>query len=494
MRNLFLIILASLVIFSQYITMRVIPGGAVSGVPHIFWVGTLSQDKPKQVERFRVWLKKRGLPDFDVRIDANNAQLAKIVIQATAGIGGDVFDAYGSQVSYMKEMGLLHGFKKGELAKLSGVADSERFQAYLPETDREGLEYAVPFQISVEGLLVNRSAFERAGLPPPPMVWDVKTFESVGRAYMKKANKNPERPDHFFCSPLNGALTSLYRSFGVSIYNETLTGSAIDRGSGLAELFALMVKWTYEDHILPTPSDMASMSQENSGFMQPTWAMFSKGRIALHVGCRYILMPLREMKCSEDLGAVLFPHGSYPNSLSSARYLVAYAGSKKKEMATAFAAYLRSEEYNRQIVEGGDNLPPIPSYMDEKAYLQAPGYTNEWKLNAGFREIAVRYAIGREDSPFALHINSERHFWKNFSAVFSRVTPPREAVTDIAAGVNKEIRDYVARHPDKKAAFEAAKKNQAKIDALRAAGKKIPLALVDNVFLKKYYADTGMGE
>ncbi|MBN8217496.1 MAG: extracellular solute-binding protein [Spirochaetes bacterium] len=494
MRNLFLLILAALVIFSQYITMRVLPGAGASGVPYIYWVGTLSQDKPKQVERFRHWLKKRGLADFDVRIDANNAQLAKIVIQATAGIGGDVFDAYGAQVSYMKEMGLLHGFAKGELAKLSGVADSERYPIYLPETDREGLEYAVPFQISVEGLLVNRSAFARAGMAPPPLTWDIDTFEATGRAYMKKANANPNKPDHFFCSPLNGALSTLYRSYGVSLYNETLTRAAVDRGTGLSEMFARLLKWTYDDHILPTPSDMASMSQENSGYMQPSWAMFSKGRMALHTGCRFILMPLREMKCAEELDAVLPPHAAYPNSVSSARYLVAYAGSKHKPMATAFAAYLRSEDYNRQIVEGGDNLPPIPTYMDEKAYLQPAGFTNEWKLNAGFREIAVKYAIGREDSPFALHVNCERHFWRQFGAVFSKVVPPAEAVADIAAGVNKEIKDYLGRHPEKKAAYEAAIKKQAQIDALRAAGKKIPLALVDNIFLKKYYADRGLGE
>ena len=60
--------------------------------------------------------------------------------------------------------------------------------------------------------------------------------------------------------------------------------------------------------------------------------------------------------------------------------------------------------------------------------------------------------------------------------------------------IEKEISGYVKRHPEKKAAYLAALERQKKIDSLREAGKKIPLALVDNVFLKRYYKDKGLGE
>jgi hypothetical protein len=55
------------------------------------------------------------------------------------------------------------------------------------------------------------------------------------------------------------------------------------------------------------------------------------------------------------------------------------------------------------------------------------------------------------------------------------------------------LRTYVASHEELKPRYIAALKRQAVIDEAKAKGEKIPLELVDNPFLKKYYRETGKG-
>jgi hypothetical protein len=64
----------------------------------------------------------------------------------------------------------------------------------------------------------------------------------------------------------------------------------------------------------------------------------------------------------------------------------------------------------------------------------------------------------------------------------------------IQASIQKEIARFLHTHPEAVAVFEKAKKRQSHIDRAKASGQKIPLSLLDNPVLKKYYLDTGMGE
>ncbi len=489
MKNLFLISLCVLVAFSQIMNFRSLREKNLSDKPYIVWVGRVSQDKPIQVRGFREWLKRKGLPDIEVRFDENNAQTSKVIIQGLSGLGGDIMDTFGPQLQYFYEIGLLKGFERGQLEKLSGTQDTERYAPYTNDTDLNDKEYGVPFNLAVESLLVNRDLFKKANLPVPELICDQEKFEKIGKALVSTLNVKGKRQVVYLSTDLKPMTISLMRSAGVSLFNESLTASAVNRNQNFSKVLATLLKWTYEDHLIPTPAELASLTQENSGFMNPQWQEFAHDHFGLLAGCRYLLMPLRELKCDNDLDAMLPPHWGYPTSLSSTRYLTVYRGSEKDEYTALFAAYLRSEMYNDLIIDGGDNLPPIPKFMDKESYLNPPRHPNEAKLNQSIKKIALDYAVGREESPYVLYMNITKFLNYSYESVVSRIATPEAAVSELDKSINREIKAYVKRHPEKQADYDADVARQKIIDLALAKNEKIDLKSVPNSFLRKFYQD-----
>jgi ABC-type glycerol-3-phosphate transport system substrate-binding protein len=284
------------------------------------------------------------------------------------------------------------------------------------------------------------------------------------------------------------------RSGGTSIFNETLTASAVNRDQNFSKVLATLLKWTYVDHLIPTPAELASLTQANSGYMNPQWQEFAQNHFGLLSGSRFLLMPLRELKCTNELDAILPPNWGYPTCISSTRYLTVYRGSEKNESTALFAAYLRSDAYNQLIIDGGDNLPPIPKFMDSASYMNPPTHPNEAKLNQNIKKIAMNYALGREDSPFVLYMNITKYINYAYESVVSRIATPEAAVKELDKSINKEIAAYVKRHPEKQADYESALSTQKRIDATLSNGQKLDLKDVRNLFLKKYYQDTGRAQ
>ncbi len=493
MKNIFLNGLVLLIAFSQWMNVRALRAEVKTDKTSLVWVGRVSQDKPLQVRGFTTWLKQKGYPEIEIRFDENNAQLSKVIIQGLSGLGGDILDTFGAQLQYLYEIGLVTGFEKGQLEKLSGTLDSDRYAPYTTETDLAQKEYGVPFNISVDGLLVNRDLFIKAELPVPNFTCDQAQFEKMGTEFVKRLNSKQGPQIVYLTTELKPLFLTLMRSAGVSLFNETLTASAVRRSSNLSEVLTTLLKWTYQDHLIPTPAEIDSFTQGNSGYMNAQWQEFTQQHFGLLAGSRYLLMPLRELKCSNDLDAMLPPHWGYPTSLTSTRYLTVYRGTDKKESVALFAAYLRSEAYNQLIIEGGDNLPPIPKFMESECFLNPPKHPNEAKLNQSFKKIALSYATGRETSPYVLYQNITKLLNQCYEVVLSKVATPEQAVDHLDKAINHEIAAYLKQHTEKKVAYEQAQVTQKALDQYLKNGGKVPLKEVPNPFLKKYYQDTGRG-
>jgi serine/threonine-protein kinase RIO1 len=76
----------------------------------------------------------------------------------------------------------------------------------------------------------------------------------------------------------------------------------------------------------------------------------------------------------------------------------------------------------------------------------------------------------------------------------SGIGTPESVLVEQEVLIKKAIANHLARHPELKDRYLSDLETQRKIDALKAAGKKVPLALVANPFLRVYYQKTGRGE
>ncbi|MBL8993255.1 MAG: extracellular solute-binding protein [Spirochaetia bacterium] len=489
MQKLFILILAILVVFSQIILFRNDKiRVAVTGAPVIYWVTDPNPARIQQIALFRQWLKKNNFADIDVRVDTANSGLQKTIIQSVTGTAGDMIDMPSGSVGYLKEMGVLKDMS--QVDKEFGYKDSDIYEPTRPDIFMDGKHYAFPCNIGLAALLVNRDAFRKAGMEPPPSRWDFASFEAIGREFVKKANAGKKRQESFMMDTSMGEL--MRRSLGVSYFNETLTKAAINRPEYI-DVLKRIYRWIYVDHLLPSAAERASFTIEQ-GYGGLSFQLFFHGQYAMiHTG-RWAMIQLRDMKAKFEIGVAEYPHGGYPNALAVSRSIVVYAGSKHPELPKYFCAFLRSEDYNMHIVRDSDGNPPETPYLDREEFLRPVGHENEWLMHQGLGTIAKTIAIGREFSPYVLYVayqKFENRFNDGFISGIYTAEQTAKLIDDV---INEEIRKYLARNPGKQADYDKALERQKQIDALKKEGKKIPLALVDNIFLKRYYKDTGRGE
>ncbi|MFA6294057.1 MAG: ABC transporter substrate-binding protein, partial [Victivallales bacterium] len=244
MKYLFLSILAVLVLASM--AMAWANRKTVSGKPVIYWVTDNNPARALQIKNFESWMKKNGYPDVELRVDTANGDLSKKIIQSVSGVGGDVMDTYPAfgDLIYFNEIGMVEDVTYDSL-KL-GFDTSKTYPSLADDLTIDGRQYLFPCNVAAPLFFVNLGIFEKVGVKPPPMRWDIVEFERIGREFAEAANKGLDRRQYFLAGGIE--LIPLARSLGADMFNETLTGSAVSR-NGYSKALALNKKWIFEDHI-----------------------------------------------------------------------------------------------------------------------------------------------------------------------------------------------------------------------------------------------------
>ncbi len=489
MRNLFLTIIVILSIFTQYMQFKNDRKGLVNaGLPIVYWATDMDAVRLTQVKLFRNWLKKNGYPDVDLRIDAANRGMDKMIIQGVTGVASDLLDPYTWDLPYLHSIGILENL--GTVAKEFSITRDDFFPAIREAVEISGNLYGVPRNFNFFMNAVNVASFRKVDMVPPPYRMDAATFERIGKEFVSKSNKNRKRREVFFVHSVNREC--LWRSLGVSWFNETLTAGGLDT-PGARESFDLIKKWTYQDHLLPTTAEMSSFSVDQ-GLGLPAIQLLVQGHFGMILIGRHVFIQLRKLSPQVEWMGSEPVHAGYPNTLCYSRPVALYRSGKSREAAKYFLAFLKSEEFNMHVVEDTDGLPPVPSYIKRPEFLRPVGRTNEWPLHQAFARAADEIAITREVSPFVLPGPYIKKETACFDAFLSGLYTSGEASKIANDFINEEIATTIKRNSSLQKSYLAACERQKKIDLLKKAGKKIPLAWIDNPFLKRYYKDKGMTE
>lgn len=486
MKNLFLILLACLICFSQYMGYQPAARGGTK-VPVLYWACDTEPIRHEQVRLFRRWLAEHGYPDMEIRIDAANKGLQKTIIQGITGVSSDIIDTAGQNVRYLVDLGILEDLT--DLDQQFGLPPDRYFPAMRENYFVDGRCYA--FSANVGNILyfVNRDAFRQVGLTPPPQRLSLEAFEALARDYVRRANPGGGQARRYFADRFDDIL--LRESMGISAYNETLTAS------GLADprypaLLKRIDHWVRVEHLAPTAAEAMDFSVERA--VKGGWGiqLFKRGTLATFLYYRMGVIHLRDMGAQFEMGTLEPPDAGFPTTFAGERICALYRGSPHKKLARYFMAFLASEAYNRHVVEAGDAMPPSPRYLSEEAFLRPAGRPHEWALHAGFAQAATNISYPSAYSPFLPLNQHQRAEAATLGAFWAGVASAEEAVSNAAASMDAAIRDYVRRHPERQAEFTAAQERQRQVDSLRRAGKKLPAKLVQNTFLLRYYRHQGM--
>jgi len=465
--------------------------GMRSDVPVIYWVTDPNPARVEQVALFHQWMEKNGYPRCELRVDTANNTDQKKLIQGVSGVGGEIMDV-GTTMRYLNAVGLLEDVT--EAARKLGCDPSKTYPALESQIAIDGRQYLFPCNVFVQLYWVNKSLFRKYGLPLPPKTWDFETFERLGRQFVQAANRSADRLTVFFADRAQPPLVDIMRrSLGLSIFNETGTGCALDDPRH-ARVLRLILKWTKDDHILPSAADEASFSVE-AGYGGAVFQLFNSGNYAMIRSGRHVLIQLREFGRLE-LGVSHLPCAQLDNTLIQTRAAAVYRGAspQRKSLAEYFQAFLDSEEYNLHIVKDADGLPPDPQYTRIEAFLRPPDYPNEWGCHEAFAEAARTIAIAPSFSPFVLDTVVNRIEIETLDAVLAGLYSPEEAVRLEAQRIQREIELCLSETPSLQARFQELLARQQEIDRRLAEGKKIPLGWIENPFHARYYAEKGLVE
>lgn len=485
MKRLFTFLLLGLVAASVF-TWWFRPFGH-GEIPSLYWVTTNSPIREYQLRSFQEWLAKNGYDPIDLRIDTSNNDPSKKLIQGISGVGGDLFDNYANQTFLMQSTGILADLT--EPAQRHGFGPGSTFEAVRENFMIDGRQWGYPMSTSVALLLVNAAAFEAAGMGVPPRTWDMETFEQWGKRYVEARNVPGERRRYFFASDVERY--EIFRSTGLSMYNETLTACCLNDPRYIKVLKKLY-QWTHVDHLLPGKAEESTFAVEGSG-LGITTALFARGNYAMVNLGRFALVRLRNYE-PQSYSASFFPHFSYPNSRVAGGTVGLYTNSGSKEQAYRFFEYLASDAHNQMIVDFGDALPVNPKFLRTESFLRPLKYPNEWGVHEVYAEAMETYAIARSRSPFLLPEigrRLERDLYNVFMA--GRMTA-EETAAEVEKRLNAEIERSLRERPSLRVEYERRLKLQEQIDKLKAAGKPIPEDLIYNPFHRKYYRDMGIVE
>jgi ABC-type glycerol-3-phosphate transport system substrate-binding protein len=426
------------------------------------------------------------VPACEMRLDAASNELRKKLVQGISGVAGDVIEAYsgGQQMQFLAAAGMLADVT--DSARQLGFGPEKTYPALAPALFVDGRQYAFPRNPAQTMYWVNKETFARYGQEPPPSRWTVEQYEARGKALVAAANPSGKRRRVFFANRL--PRTELFRSMGLSVFNETLTRCALD-DPRYVRVLALEWKWTYADRLLPSQADRSSFTSEG-GWGSIDFQLFKSGQFGMVASGRWALMQFRKFG-EMQLAVVEPPHGGMPNTLLSGGQSTVYRASRHRRCAELFLAYMASEEYNMQIVRDGDGLPPNPKYAETELFLRPPARRNEWGCHAAYHNAAKYIAIVQSFSPFILPVVAFRYEAMAREEVMSDQATPEEA----AARCVRRMHDEMQRNLNEDAAlqkrFDEWSALQKRIEQRRAENKGVPIEWIKNPFHRTWYRGQG---
>jgi ABC-type glycerol-3-phosphate transport system substrate-binding protein len=490
MKQIAFIILAALIVFTQLMAHRGMAGarGGESGKRVLFWVSQPGPVRMRQVEAFNAFLAKRGISNVVVKPDFDpGARPEKIITHSVSAVLGDLVEAYGPSVQYYNDVGMLEPLgRRGPSNLLSAETG---YPSLDDECVIDGEQVVFPAGVAPTCLLVNVGLLERHGLAATPFAPSLDEFESAGLAFVERANRGKPRREHFYADSVDPWV--LWRSVGVGLFNETLTASALDQPETVRILKRLH-RWTHELHLLPSPAEAADFSTEQSlGPVQIQ--LFLRGNYAHINAARWFLYSIREVsKSKSPFQVCLPPHGGFPNAMTLVRAVGFYKGSKNKDLIPLVRDFFASPEYNEEITVDYDNIPPYSRLLDTPSWRQPPiGIPQDGALNRQLLRVATDYAMAREYSPYCLTSQALKAAGRVLAQYGSGILSAEAAAPAMAKAVDEEIKGYLKRHPERRPRYEAARARQSEVDRIKASGKMVPVALVENPYSRRYFRALG---
>ena len=241
MKQLIAFIVAILAIWTM-IAIGLIPSDSDSGKTPLVW----TTDPNPQRDSHVVWFNKLN-SDCELRIDPANAQVMKVVVQSSAGMGPDLVGHVGERnLQTYRDAGILWDVTEQAAEMGFGldtlpVAARDLVQLRDPET-LEYRQYIYPANFNTYIIIYNKDLFDQCGMtyPPEDLTWD--RYIEIAKAMTIYDKDSLGVPKIFGGGGVN-VLDCLW-NFGGAVLNESGTRCLLGAPEAVAGMVFLHMAYT----------------------------------------------------------------------------------------------------------------------------------------------------------------------------------------------------------------------------------------------------------
>jgi ABC-type glycerol-3-phosphate transport system substrate-binding protein len=374
MRYLISFILGILVIFSV-IAFFLKPQSTTSGKIALRWANYPSPEREVQIAEFN-----KRFPQYFVITDPTKS-LQKVILQCSSGVGPDLFDGYGCQLSV--DSGIAWDIT--ELAEKNGFSKDNLWPSIMNDVcykniSSEVRQYAYPASVNAPILIFNKNIFDQHGVPYPTSNMDWNEFVEIAKK-VTFINQNSSLSVY-------GVTGTTWFIFFESQHGEYISEDGtrlLINDKKMQNAFQMYHDFLYQYHVTPRATDLQTMNTQG-GWGGTPLHLFQEEKLSMTIMAKQGLISLRIAykhqqealkKWEKDphrdpkkrpillrVGSVILPH--FPNQppccRPKSRDVLINAQSPNREQSTHFLQYLSGPEYSKIINETADSLPPNPKY------------------------------------------------------------------------------------------------------------------------------------
>lgn len=218
------------------------------------------------------------------------------------------------------------------------VENADQFQdqfidSLKPYYVMDGKLAAAPMDVTANGLIYNKTLFDKAGVKVPTSPEEVWTWDEYIAALKQVMDKGGARYGMVWDVTPHRWSTLLYQNGG-SILTEDGSAAAINSEAGIRSME--MFKQLHQEGIMP---DSVWLGGENPN------NLFRSGTVAAHWAGNWMISNYKDITDFE-WGVTYMPKGTQRSSVPGGKFLMAFKGSGQEQQAAEFIEYLTSKEVN----------------------------------------------------------------------------------------------------------------------------------------------------
>lgn len=206
---------------------------------------------------------------------------------------------------------------------------------------------AAPMDVTANGLIYNKTAFEQAGVAVPQSADEVWTWAEFEAALLKVMENSDCKYGMVFDKSSQRFSTLLYQA-GASMLTEDLTASNINTPEANRA-----VSWFKELHDKGIIPDSVWLGAENPN------NLFRTGQVATHFAGSWMIANYKDEITDFEWGVTYLPKEARRSSIPGGKYLAAFQGTGVEQEAADFIEWISKAENNAVYCQENSYLSQV---------------------------------------------------------------------------------------------------------------------------------------